>query len=76
MFVGRRADGSIYGTWTCRQPSDADHHNLEELPDDHPDIIAFLNRPILTKRIVPELDAVMKDVAVSQSVKDAFSKLL
>ena len=46
MFVGRRPDGSIYGTWTCRQPDDADHPGMEELPDDHPDVVAFVNRPI------------------------------
>ena len=41
MFVGRRPDGSVYGTWTCRQPDDADHPNVEELPDDHPEVLAF-----------------------------------
>ena len=45
MFVGRRPDGSIYGTWTSRQPDDADHPGMEELPDNHPDVVAFVNRP-------------------------------
>lgn len=45
MFVGRREDGSIYGLWTVRQPKDADHPRMEELPDDHPDVVAFVNRP-------------------------------
>ena len=45
MFVGRRPDGSIYGTWTSRQPDDADHPGMEELLDDHPDVVAFVNRP-------------------------------
>ena len=45
MFIGRRPDTSIYGTWTSRQPDDADHPGMEELPDDHPDVLAFVNRP-------------------------------
>ena len=45
MFVGRRPDGSVYGTWTCKQPHDEDHQRIEEVPDDHPDVIAFINRP-------------------------------
>ena len=44
MWVGRK-NGEIYGTWTCRQPDDADHPSMEELPDDHPDVVAFVNRP-------------------------------
>ena len=46
MWVGRLPDGNIYGTWTCRQPDDADHLGIEELPDDHPDVVAFINRPV------------------------------
>ncbi len=45
MFVGRRLDGTIYGMWTCRQPNDADHQGMEELPDDHIDVTTFLSRP-------------------------------
>lgn len=41
MFVARRQDGSIYGTWTVRQWSDQ-----EELPDDHADVVAFRERPM------------------------------
>lgn len=37
MFVARRGDGSLYGCWTVRQWPDQ-----EEVPDDHPDIVAFL----------------------------------
>lgn len=44
MFVGRRLDTSIYGMWTSKQPIDADHLGMEELPDNHPDVIAFQNR--------------------------------
>jgi hypothetical protein len=46
MFIGRREDGSIYGAWTCKQADDDEHSRIEELPDDHPEVIAFLNRPI------------------------------
>lgn len=46
MFIGRRQDGSIYGTWTCPQPHDAHHPNIEDVPDNHPDVVAFQNRPI------------------------------
>lgn len=40
MFVGRRPNGTIYGTWTVRQWKDQ-----EELPDDHQEVVAFVNRP-------------------------------
>lgn len=36
MFVSRRDDGAIYGMWTVRQ-----HAGQEELPEDHPDVVAF-----------------------------------
>ena len=45
MFVGLNSGGTIYGIWTCRQPDDADHPRIEALPDNHPDVVAFLNRP-------------------------------
>ena len=45
MFIGRRPDGTIYGSWTCKQPQDTDHPGMEELPDNHPEVIAFINRP-------------------------------
>lgn len=47
MFIGRNPDGSIYGTWTCPQPKDANHPLMEEVPDTHPDVVAFLSRPLL-----------------------------
>ena len=50
MYIGRRADGSVYGSWTVRQPNDADHANIEELTDDHPDVVAFLTRPLPVSR--------------------------
>ena len=45
MHVGRKPDGSIYGVWTGRQPDDEHHTGMEELPDNHPDVVAFVNRP-------------------------------
>ena len=42
MFIGRRLDNSIYGCWSVRQPDDADHPRQEEVPDSHPDVVAFL----------------------------------
>lgn len=41
MFIGRKQDGTIYGSWTVRQPDDADHPLQEEVSDDHPDLVAF-----------------------------------
>jgi hypothetical protein len=42
MFIGRRLDGSIYGCWTSRQASDADHPGIEDVADNHPELIEFL----------------------------------
>lgn len=39
MFVGRKEDGTIYGTSTVPQA-----WAKEELPDDHPDVVAFRER--------------------------------
>lgn len=41
-FIGRNSDGTIYGIWSVRQPNDAAHPRQEEVPDDHPDVVAFL----------------------------------
>lgn len=41
MFIGRRPDGSIYGTWTSRQADDAAHPGQEEVADDLPELVAF-----------------------------------
>ena len=52
MWVGRK-NGEIYGTWTVRQPNDEHHTGMEELPDDHPDVVAFVNRllPITVDKV-------------------------
>ena len=41
MFIGRNADGTIYGLWTVRQ-----WDGQEELADGSPEIIAFL-KPVV-----------------------------
>ena len=46
MFIGRRPDDSIYGMWVSRQPNDEHHQGMEELPDEHADVVAFVNRPL------------------------------
>ena len=56
MFIGRLPSGQIYGAWTCKQPNDADHLGIEELPDDHPEVVAFINRSVpLPKDIVDQI---------------------
>ena len=50
MFIGRNLDGTIYGAWTSKQPQDASHQRVEEVPEDHPDLVAFRGRD---KDIVP-----------------------
>jgi hypothetical protein len=55
MFIGRRPDGTIYGAWTCQQPQDADHLGIEEVSDDHPDLVAFITRDISQPK-VPTLE--------------------
>lgn len=37
MFIARREDGSIYGSWTVQQ-----FKGQEEIPNEHPDLVAFL----------------------------------
>jgi len=44
-YIGRRPDRSIYGAWTSKQPMDADHLGLEEVPETDPEYLAFLIPP-------------------------------
>ena len=56
MFIGRKPDGTIYGAWTCKQPEDSGHLGIEEVAADHPDLIAFQNRPLpIPKDIVDQI---------------------
>ena len=57
MFIGRRPDGTIYGAWTVKQPQDADHLGMEEVAEDHPDLVAFRNRPQPAAKDVVDLIA-------------------
>ena len=70
MFIGRKPDGSIYGTWTSPQTADAYHIGLEEVPDNHPDIVEFhkprARMPRVGKAV---LDAVLNDPQVPASLK-------
>ena len=44
MFIGRREDGTIYGAFSQQQKNDEYHPRLEEVSDDHPDLLAFIHR--------------------------------
>jgi hypothetical protein len=58
MFIGRKQNGECYGAWICKQPDDADHPGIEEVTDDHPELLAFINRPIpLAKDILDQIAA-------------------
>ena len=46
MFIGKRPDGSIYGSWACPQPTDVDHPSIEEVKDDAPELVSFLTRSL------------------------------
>lgn len=60
MFIGRRPDSTIYGAWTSRQPDDADHLGMEEVADDHPDLVAFLAPKPVIPDPIDELRQAMK----------------
>lgn len=65
MFIGRNADGSIYGAWTTRQPPDVDHPRIEEVPDDHADLVAFLApKPPLDRSDINNLEKSLKALAL------------
>lgn len=43
MWIGRNIDGTVYGVFAQKQ--DESNPRLEEVPENHPDIITFRNRP-------------------------------
>ncbi len=53
MFIARREDGSIYGTWTIRQ-----WVGQEQLTDNHADVVAFMGRPLPIRTTEQKLAAV------------------
>jgi hypothetical protein len=59
MFIGRRQDGSIFGASTVPQ-----EWTTEEMPDDHPDVVAF------TGRMVAELTSEQKLARIGLTVED------
>lgn len=55
MFIGRTPGGAVYGAWSTLQPSDAAHSRIEEVSDNHPDLVAFKNRPLPAEALTAEL---------------------
>ena len=71
MFVGRK-NGVIYGAWSIPQPNDADHAGILELPDDHPDVVAFL----APKPVIPDpIDELRAALKTDPLLLDAIKKL-
>lgn len=65
MFIGRRADRSIYGCWSVRQPDDADHPGQEELANNDPELLAFLApKSPLDISDIDNLDKALKTLAL------------
>jgi hypothetical protein len=60
VFVGRREDGSIYGVWSVRQ-----WEKQEELLQDDPEVVAFINRPKPGSRLS---NGALADVLVSKGL--------
>ena len=70
MFIGRRPDGTIYGAWTCKQPQDADHLGMEEVAEDHPDIVAFLApKPVVIDPLDDLRQALKSDLTLLDKIK-------
>jgi hypothetical protein len=71
MYIGRRPDGTIYGSWTCRQANDDDHLGIEEVVDDHPDLLAFTMsmRPVEGKSIDERLRVLETQMQTIESIK-------
>ena len=70
MFVGRRPDGTIYGTWTSRQPEDSAHQGIEEVDDDSKEIAEFRKQqPGISKVNKAIIDAVLNDPQVPDTLK-------
>ena len=60
MFIARKPDLTIYGCWTVKQ-----FDGQEELPDDHPEIIAFKTpNPPLDLSDVNNLEKSIKTLAL------------
>lgn len=52
MFVQRSKDGKVIGVFGQPQPGYAE----EELPDDHPEVLAYLNPPVTPVQVIQEIE--------------------
>jgi hypothetical protein len=60
LFIGRRADNSIYGAWSVRQ-----WPGQEELAADNPELVAFLApKPPLDISDINNLDKTLRALAL------------
>ncbi len=60
MIIGRNLNGTIYGAWTSEQPNDADHPRMEEVADDHPDVVEFFSPKAVAADPINDLRIAMK----------------
>lgn len=67
MFIARNPDGTIYGAWTQPQKH---IEGVEELPDDHPDVAAFMDRAAVTKKPGPLSIEALVDALVAKEGGD------
>lgn len=71
MFIGRK-NGAIYGAWSIPQPNDEFHQGIVELPDNHPDVVAFL----APKPAIPDpIDDLRTALKADPLLLDAIKKL-
>ncbi|MCI0561158.1 MAG: hypothetical protein MN733_21950 [Nitrososphaera sp.] len=65
MWIGRRLDGTVYGAWTVEQKSDNFHPRLENVDDNHPDVLGFKNRT--RKKPVDEITPLKERAALLEA---------
>ena len=78
MYIGRKPDGTIYGVWSVKQPNDADHPGMEEVADDHPDLIAHLEKqamPMANPRQAA-IDAILAEMAKREDAPQAITEYM
>ena len=71
-YVERNQDQKITGAFTAAQPGRAEEH----LPEDHPDVVAFFTKPVISKEDAaeqaitrsPEIYALVKALAPHLSI--------
>ena len=63
IFVGRNADGTIYGLWTCGQWEDQ-----EQLLEDDPEVIAFnAPKPKVKVLTLGSIEELFKKAGISEA---------